>query len=244
MNKIFKIVFVIAISALQGCASNQIDSSSVTMNQLIIAEPLAINYKSEIAIARLTDVIQRAEITDVQRAELYYDRGVIYDSVGLRSLARLDFNRALRLKPDFVDAYNFLGIHYTQLQEFNQAYEAFDSANDLRPGYQFAYLSRGIALYYGGRAQLASQDIDRYLDYAPQDPYRVIWRYIVAAQADQTAALASLKQNALKVPDNEWASNIIKLYLQQLTEEQFLLSINHRLVNVTSHLLSPITNSY
>ena len=64
MNKIFKIVFVIAISALQGCASNQIDSSSVTMNQLIIAEPLAINYKSEIAIARLTDVIQRAEITD------------------------------------------------------------------------------------------------------------------------------------------------------------------------------------
>ena len=97
MNKLFKIAFVIAISAIQGCASNQQEPSAVTMNQLIIAEPLVINYKSEIAIARLTDVIQRAEITDVQRAELYYDRGVIYDSVGLRALARFDFNRALKI---------------------------------------------------------------------------------------------------------------------------------------------------
>ncbi|MCJ8322018.1 MAG: lipoprotein NlpI, partial [Colwellia sp.] len=99
-----------------------------TIIQLVIAEPMEVSYKSEIAIARLSEVILRAEVTEQQRAQLYYDRGVIYDSVGLRSLARLDFNRALRLKPDLVNAYNFIGIHYTQMQEFMQAYDAFDSA--------------------------------------------------------------------------------------------------------------------
>jgi lipoprotein NlpI len=96
------------------------------MDRLLIAEPLPVNYKSEVAIARLTDVLQRAELTQEQRAQLYYDRGVRYDSVGLVNLARLDFNRALRLKPDLYDAYNFIGIQFTQLQEFIQAYDAFD----------------------------------------------------------------------------------------------------------------------
>jgi hypothetical protein len=37
-----------------------------------------------------------------------------------------------------VDAYNFIGIHFTQLQEFNQAYDAFDSAIELAPDHEFA----------------------------------------------------------------------------------------------------------
>ena len=52
------------------------------MNHLVIAEPLSINFKSEIAIARLSEVINRAKVTDEQRAQLFYDRGVLYDSVG------------------------------------------------------------------------------------------------------------------------------------------------------------------
>jgi lipoprotein NlpI len=226
VNKIFKIVFVIAISALQGCASNQIDSSSVTMNQLIIAEPLAINYKSEIAIARLTDVIQRAEITDVQRAELYYDRGVIYDSVGLRSLARLDFNRALRLKPDFVDAYNFLGIHYTQLQEFNQAYEAFDSAIDLDSKHEYAYLNRGIALYYGGRPELSIDDFSTFHQRKKNDPYRILWLYLAEYATDSVNAKTILQRSSALVEESIWAKSIIKMYLGDITEQQFVSQLS------------------
>ena len=226
MNKIFKIVFVIAISALQGCASNQIDSSSVTMNQLIIAEPLAINYKSEIAIARLTDVIQRAEITDVQRAELYYDRGVIYDSVGLRSLARLDFNRALRLKPNFVDAYNFLGIHYTQLQEFNQAYEAFDSAIDLDSKHEYAYLNRGIALYYGGRPALSIDDFSTFHQRKENDPYRILWLYLAEYATDSVNAKTTLQRSSALVDESIWAKSIIKMYLGDITDQQFVSQLS------------------
>ena len=226
MNKLFKIAFVIAISAIQGCASNQQDPSAVTMNQLIIAEPLVINYKSEIAIARLTDVIQRAEITDVQRAELYYDRGVIYDSVGLRSLARLDFNRALRLKPDFVDAYNFLGIHYTQLQEFNQAYEAFDSAIDLDPIHEYAYLNRGIALYYGGRPELSIDDFSAFHHRNKSDPYRILWLYLAEYATDSVNAQAILQRSSALVDDNIWAKNIIQMYLGNISDKYFVSQLS------------------
>jgi len=192
------------------------------MSQLIIAEPLAINYKSEIALARLTEVIHRAEITDAQRAELYYDRGVIYDSVGLRSLARLDFNRALRLKPDFVDAYNFLGIHYTQMQEFNQAYEAFDSALDLSPKHQYAYLNRGIALYYGGRAELSIDDFTAFHLDEKSDPYRILWLYLAEHEQDQISAKIALKGYSNLVSENVWAKTIIQLYLGEISHQTFV----------------------
>jgi lipoprotein NlpI len=226
VNKLFKVALVIVISSLQGCASNPENDASLAMNQLIIVEPLAINYKSEIAIARLTDVIQRAEITDAQRAELYYDRGVVYDSVGLRSLARLDFNRALRLKPDFVDAYNFLGIHFTQLQEFNQAYEAFDSAIDLAPEHEYAYLNRGIALYYGGRAELSIDDFSTFQQRKSNDPYRILWMYLAESAANNLDAQTSLKLAAEQVEESVWAKNIIELYLGEITEQKFISQLS------------------
>ena len=159
MNPLFKLAAIALVVFTQGCATQSNEGQQpATMGQLVIAEPMPVNYKSELALARLTEVLQRAEINDLQKAQLYYDRGVIFDSVGLRSLARFDFNRALRLKPDLVDAYNFLGIHFTQLQEFNEAYNSFDSALDLSPKHDYAYLNRGIALYYGGRPQMAQDD--------------------------------------------------------------------------------------
>tara|TARA_B100000809_G_scaffold97393_1_gene95962 strand:- start:2010 stop:2813 length:804 start_codon:yes stop_codon:yes gene_type:complete len=195
------------------------------MNHLVIAEPLSINFKSEVAIARLSEVINRAKITDEQRAQLFYDRGVLYDSVGLRSLARFDFSHALKLKPDLIDAYNFLGIHYTQLQEFSQAYEKFDSALDLAPEHEYAYLNRGIALYYGSRPELASQDFKAFHQKQQDDPYRLLWLYLTEYEIDPLAAKYSLKQRAELVDDRIWAKQVIHLYLGEISQGQFVKNL-------------------
>ena len=83
IKTIILILLLGSVLLTQGCASSQLNSndnvSSSIMNNIVIAEPLAINYKSEIAIARLTEVINRAKITEDQRAQLFYDRGVLYD---------------------------------------------------------------------------------------------------------------------------------------------------------------------
>lgn len=221
MQLLCKVLTVSCLLLAQGCSSTQ-SKPSANIGQLIIAEPIQVNHKSEIALARLSDVIQRAEITDEQRAQLFYDRGVIYDSVGLRSLARLDFNRALRLKPDLVEAYNFLGIHFTQLQNFNQAYDSFDSAIELSPKHEYAYLNRGIALYYGGRPALARDDFKVFRQYNENDPYRVLWLFLAEFPSDKVQASTNLRKNAQLVNDEVWAKNVINLYLDKMSQATFI----------------------
>lgn len=226
IKTIILILLLGSVLLTQGCASSQLNSndnvSSSIMNNIVIAEPLAINYKSEIAIARLTEVINRAKITEDQRAQLFYDRGVLYDSVGLRSLARFDFSHALQLKPDLIDAYNFLGIHYTQLQEFAQAYEQFDSALDLAPEHEYAYLNRGIALYYGSRPELASIDFKAFHQKQQDDPYRLLWLYLTEYEVDPLAAKYSLKQRAEIVDERTWAKQVVYLYLGEISQTEFV----------------------
>jgi lipoprotein NlpI len=226
IKTIILILLLGSVLLTQGCASSQVNSndnvSSSIMNNIVIAEPLAINYKSEIAIARLTEVINRAKITEDQRAQLFYDRGVLYDSVGLRSLARFDFSHALQLKPDLIDAYNFLGIHYTQLQEFAQAYEQFDSALDLAPEHEYAYLNRGIALYYGSRPELASIDFKAFHQKQQDDPYRLLWLYLTEYEVDPLAAKYSLKQRAEIVDERTWAKQVVYLYLGEISQTEFV----------------------
>ncbi len=220
---------------IQGCVSlnkSNNSTSAVTLNQLVIAEPLVVNFKSEIAIARLSEVINRVKITDEQKAQLHYDRGVLYDSVGLRSLARLDFSRALQLKPNLIDAYNFLGIHFTQLKEFTQAYEKFDSVLELDPNHEYAHLNRGIALYYGGRPELAAQDFNTFHHKQSEDPYRLIWLYLAEYKIDSTIANQNLKRKSGLIDDNTWAKQVIYLYLGEITQEQFISELTQNIQSI------------
>ncbi|QBG34951.1 lipoprotein NlpI [Litorilituus sediminis] len=237
MHSIIKnsaLVFSLGVTLLtQGCvSSNQYAShanSATMVGELVIAEPLAVNYKSEIAIARLSEVISRVQISEEQRAQLFYDRGVLYDSVGLRSLARLDFTRALQLKPDLVDAYNFLGIHFTQMQEFSQAYEKFDSALDLAPGHEYAYLNRGIALYYGSRPELAVADFKAFHEKQSDDPYRLLWLFLTEFEVDAIAAKEALKSRAKQVDDRTWAKQVINLYLGDISQQSFISGLTNNI---------------
>jgi lipoprotein NlpI len=194
----------------------------VALNQLVIAEPLAINFKSEVAIARLSEVINRVKITDEQKAQLFYDRGVLYDSVGLRSLARLDFSHALQLQPTLTDAYNFLGIHLTQLKEFAQAYDKFDSVLELAPEHEYAHLNRGIALYYGDRPELATQDFTNFHYKQSDDPYRLLWLYLAEHEVDPVLAKKNLAERAELVDELTWAKQIIYLFLGDISQEKFV----------------------
>ena len=211
---------------LGGCAS-QSPSTALWLTP----EPQAISYRTELAIARLSEILHRAELSEEQTAQLYYDRGVMYDSVGLRTLARLDFMRALRLKPDMADAYNFVGIHHTVSGEFEAAYEAFDSALELAPEHEYAYLNRGIALYYAEKTELAVQDLTRFLALKPNDAYRVLWLYLVQSDVSEPVAKAQLTQQLQTLDSNDWATNLVRFFAGQLSEQALLDSV---LVDLTS----------
>ncbi|WP_268832248.1 lipoprotein NlpI [Pseudoalteromonas sp. SMS1] len=211
--------------SLMGCQSTQ---QQVTQSVLPIpfTEPLQADPRTQIEIARYSELLNSQEITRAQRAELYHIRGKLYDSLGQAQLAQIDFNRALKLQPDMAEAYNFLGIHHTLRQEFSEAYERFDSVLELDDSYDYAYLNRGIALYYGSRPELAVDDFKRFLDNAPEDAYRVMWLYIAESAVDPVAAQASLLKNSAALKKDIWSTQLVQLYLNELDETQFLTQVS------------------
>ncbi|SIQ85278.1 lipoprotein NlpI [Aeromonas sp. RU39B] len=218
---------ILLVLPIMGCSSTrEVDAPKQPPKpeptSLILATPLQVSYQSELALARLGQMLSEMELTKEQRAELFYERAVVFDRVGLRSLARLDFTRALREKPDFAEAYNFIGVYLVQQQNYDEAYEAFDSALELAPDYDYAYLNRGIALYYGNRPDLAAADIKRFFEAQPEDPYRVLWLYIAESKLDGGKALVNMRQRFDKYHDSNWNWDLVRLYLGELTSTQLM----------------------
>ena len=208
-----------------GCTSTQVieNRAASQMGNLILAEPAPVSMRSQMALARLEQILgQMPNIPKDQKAELLYQRGVLYDSVGLSGLAQFDFDRALQLKPDMAKAYNFIGIQHTQNMNFMQAYEAFDSTLDIEPEHEYAFLNRGIALYYGGRAELAINDFQQFYHQDDSDPYRALWRYIAEAAVDPELARAHLQQTRDQLSDKHWANVLVDFYLGKKSENEVL----------------------
>ncbi|UCX03882.1 lipoprotein NlpI [Shewanella glacialimarina] len=204
---------------LTGCAATSGSNGDVAIGQIIVA-PVMPDYKLEVTLAKLNEILASMELTNDQRARFHYDRGVIYDSVGLRLLGRIDFHQALKLQPNLADAYNFLGIYYTQEGEFESAYEAFDGVLELAPEYDYAFLNRGIALFYGERYELAVKDMQTFYQRDPNDGYRSLWLYLMSSQIDAEAALVTLGTQRGQLEDKAWSSVLVDYYLGKLTKKQ------------------------
>lgn len=206
---------------VQGCTTLP-QTHQQTMETLNITAPLAVDYKYEVAIAQLTQSIQRPDLSTSQRAQYYFQRGSFYDKVGLKRLAFFDFKHSLKLNPGLVEAYNLIGIHATLSQQFTQAFSAFDSALELEPSYRFAYLNRGVSLYYAGRPNLAVEDLSTFLSFQPEDPYNVIWLYFSELADGNIEAHNNLALRKETLSDDKWPNYIVDLFLGKLSENELL----------------------
>lgn len=219
---------------LSGCAtsSQSYNAGQSQIGNLIIGEPELPDLMNQRALVRISQVLSHVEdMTDEQRAELLYQRGKIYDGFGLRALAQFDFETALRFKPDLAEAYNFIGIHHTQNRSYVDAYQAFDSALEIDPEHEYAYLNRGIALYYGGRPELAVSDLQRFSELDASDPYRILWVFIAEREQGLAIALSNLKARRDKLNTEFWATKIVDFYLGEITQAQLLSTVTDGLEN-------------
>lgn len=209
-----------ALMLLAGCASNSSESDqSIPWVYPPMAIPLQASVQQEVQIARLTQLLQRPDLTEEVRAKMLFERGNAYDSVGLRDLARLDFTQSLALNPAQPDIFNLLGVYYTETGEFDAAYESFDSTLELDPSNEYAMRNRAVALYYGERPQLAFDEADKHYQMDPNDPFRALWRYIIKMDLDPNAAKAELSQQ-FKSHNEEWGWLLVAMMLDEISEEQ------------------------
>lgn len=242
------VLLAVMLSALLlGCTATNNASQDPLASTLLLAEPEQMNTRAQLSIAHYTSSLYRVELTQAERAELLFQRGLAFDSLGLISLARKDYAEAIALKPAFADAHNSLGVLYIQANMHMLAYEAFDATLDINPAYDFALLNRGIALYYGNRAQLGEQDTWQYLRLAPNEPFRLLWHYIVfSANNSPNSAITMLREGRALLPKDDWATVLVDYYLGTVSESSVVAALvkdvssqsqlNHRLCEAYFYL--------
>lgn len=229
-NKKGQIICAFVLASLAGCSQHSgvwfANTQPSPPPAVVLATPLQVTYQNELALARLGQMLSTDGLNSDQKAALLYERGMMFDRVGLRTMARIDFSRALHEKPDFAEAYNFLGVYMTQQQDFDNAFDAFDSAIELAPNYDYAYLNRGIALYYANRPELAVKDMEVFESHKHSDPYRALWLFITDVQLDQQKALDKLKGLYDTYHSDEWGWQIVEVYLGKKSSNDFIQHIS------------------
>jgi tetratricopeptide (TPR) repeat protein len=100
-------------------------------------------------IAACTARIQSSDTTD-KIAFAYYHRGVAYESKGDHDRAIADLDQAIRLKPDFAEAYLARGVLYgARKRDYDRALADLDEAIRLKPDFAVAYYARGVVYVEG-----------------------------------------------------------------------------------------------
>ncbi|MDA9556797.1 lipoprotein NlpI [Vibrio sp.] len=231
----------LALAALVGCTSVGSNTSSEWAYPPM-AIPLKPTVEQQVQLARLTQLVKRADINDEVRAKVLYERGNYLDSVGLADLARLDFNQSLTLNPAQPYIFNLLGVHFTQISEFDAAYEAFDSALELDPDNAYVLRNRAIALYYGDRLPLAIADIDSNLKQTPTDTFSLLWQYFIVMESDPELAHSQL-QSAYANRNKDWSWDIVGMVLGEISEEKALSHIVESTTN-NEELAQRLTEAY
>lgn len=212
----------LALAITAGCASTSSNNAQWLYPPMVV--PLQASVQQEVQIARLSQLLQRPDLSNDIRAKMLYERGNYYDSVGLRDLARLDYNQSLALNPAQPDLFNLLGVYFTQVGEFDAAYDAFDSTLELDPDNSYAARNRAIALYYGDRIDLALEDMQKHYDEDPSDPFRALWRYIIKQEKQPDVAREELLK-VYQTRDEQWGWVLVAITLGEVSEDQAFKAI-------------------
>ena len=228
MKPFLRWCYVATALMLAGC------SNTDWRKDAVLAIPLQPALQQEVILARMEQILASRALTDDERAQLLYERGVLYDSLGLRALARNDFSQALTIRPDMPDVFNYLGIYLTQAGNFDAAYEAFDSVLELDPTYNYARLNRGIALYYGGRYLLAQDDLLAFYRDDPNDPFRSLWLYLVEREINPQGAEKALKGRYNAAEKGPWGWKIVEFYLGRFSETVLMTRLKEDATDNTS----------
>lgn len=217
--KYIKWISIIASFFLMGCASQ---GSAIAPPSAI---PLQPSLQQELQITRLTQLLQREDIKPGVRAQIFAERGRFLDSVGLADLARLDYERSLQLDPAQSEVFNMLGVYFTQVSNFDSAFDAFESSLELDPNNRYAAVNRAVALYYAERYDLALQDIQDIYATQPFDPYLALWQYYIQREnGDAEQATSDLEQN-YENRDDQWGWSLVGITLGKESENDVMKSV-------------------
>ncbi|WP_439333237.1 lipoprotein NlpI [Vibrio viridaestus] len=204
---------------LLGCASSgSREAANTRWLYPPMARPVQPDLGKEVKIAQLTELLGRDNLPDKVKAKMFFERGNLYDAVGLKNLSRLDLERSLDLNPAQSEVFNMLGVYFTEMGQFDSAYEAFDSSLELDKNNVYAKRNQAIALYYGERPKLAIEPLEKIHPEDVEAPFHALWLYIIENDLDPVKAKSDLAKAYEQHKSDVWGWSLVAMMLNKVDE--------------------------
>ena len=228
---------------LSGCVG--LNTSFVSKNKVVLADQNpSQHFEQEVMIVRISQVLLVGKMSNEERASLHFERGVLYDSLGLWALARYDFTQALALQPKMAAVYNYLGLYLLLDEDYDGALEAFNTVFSLDPDYEYTFLNRALDFYYVGRYNLAEQDFLAFYQRNKSDPYRVLWLYLNELKFKPAEAQKNLAQRAVGLSQDYWGTYIVQYYLGKLSVQDLQAKAQQFATKTATQYAEVLTETY
>jgi tetratricopeptide (TPR) repeat protein len=144
--------------------------------------------KTQQAAAGTAPIVQEEELS----AQTYFERG--FSAVDPDEKIRF-YTEAIRLKPDYADAYHNRGTAREAKGDVEGALKDYDEAIRLKPQFAWAYIGRGNARKAKGDAEGALRDYDEAIRLKPDDDVARYNRALLEMnRSEHSAALADFQK--------------------------------------------------
>lgn len=171
------------------------------------------------AIRLYAQAILEGGLSKQNQAVVLNNRGIAYWAKGEIDKAIADYDAALRLAPDYAEAYHNRGFAYASRDESVKAIADYDAAIKLEPEDAFAIENRGRARLHVGQIEGAIQDLTHAVALDPSDGFAVLWLHLARVFAKQDDSL-EFSQNAGKLDRGQWPGPLLDLYLGTASAEK------------------------
>lgn len=237
------LTILFSVFVLSGCVG--LSNTFVSKNKVVLAEQNpSQHFEQEVMIVRISQVLLVGKMSNEERASLHFERGVLYDSLGLWALARYDFTQALALQPKMAAVYNYLGLYLLLDEDYDGALEAFNTVFSLDPDYEYTFLNRALDFYYVERYNLAEQDFLAFYQRNKSDPYRVLWLYLNELKFKPAEAQKNLTQRAVGLSQDYWGTYIVQYYLGKLSVQELQAKAQQFATKTATQYAEILTETY
>lgn len=237
------LTILFSVFVLSGCVG--LSNTFVSKNKVVLAEQNpSQHFEQEVMIVRISQVLLVGKMSNEERASLHFERGVLYDSLGLWALARYDFTQALALQPKMAAVYNYLGLYLLLDEDYDGALEAFNTVFSLDPDYEYTFLNQALDFYYVERYNLAEQDFLAFYQRNKSDPYRVLWLYLNELKFKPAEAQKNLAQRAVGLSQDYWGTYIVQYYLGKLSVQELQAKAQQFATKTATQYAEILTETY
>ena len=168
-------------------------------------------------LVRIQALIDEDGQTPEQKADLFFEQGLLYDFAEEYAKARSSYDKALEIKPDSYGAWNNRGNALGNLGRWEEAIASYNKALEIKPEDDEAWYYRGYALGNLGRWEDAIASFDKALEIKPD--YHEAWyiRGVALVNLGRIEDAIASFDKALKFkPDDHLASKNRTIALKKL----------------------------